>query len=79
MILWNIQREDMMRHGVDVSNRDIDPLTWYISTGRASGEFIRKLRAARPVLVARDVHKGGSYEDVINRVCKRIGYERRTT
>ena len=45
-------------------------------TGRASTEFLRLLMNTRPVLVARDLHKGGSYEEVINRICHRIKYQR---
>lgn len=77
-MLWAIQREDMQRNGYDVAERDMQPLFWYINTGRASIEFLRLLMNARPVLVARDIHKGGSHEEVINRVCRRIGYNRNT-
>lgn len=75
-MLWHIQREIMLRHGVADSDRDMAPLNWYISTGRACAEFLERLIMARPVLVARDLHKGGSYEDAINRICKRIGFAR---
>lgn len=75
-MLWHIQREDMQRHGCDIAERDMQPLFWYINTGRATTQFLHCLMSARPVLVARDLHKGGSYEEVINRVCKRIKYER---
>ena len=75
-MLWHIQREDMQRNGCDAAERDMMPLKWYINTGRASAEFLRCLMAARPVLVARDLHKGGSYDEVIMRVCKRIKFER---
>lgn len=77
-MLWHIQREDMQRHGCTQAERDMQPLVWYINTGRASTEFLRLLMNARPVLVARDLHKGGSYEEVINRVCHRIKYQRDT-
>lgn len=75
-LLWSIQREDMMRHGCSQAERDMAPLLWYINTGRAPTEFLRKLKQARPCLIARDLHKGGSYEEAVNRVCKRIGFER---
>ena len=77
-MLWHIQREAMQRHGCDQAERDMQPLLWYINTGRASTEFLRLLMNTRPVLVARDLHKGGSYEEVINRVCHRIKYQRDT-
>ena len=75
--IWSIQKEIMKRHGVDAAYRETAPIEWYIITGRASAEFLRLLKSARPLLIARDCHKGGSYEEVINRVCKRLGYERR--
>lgn len=75
-MLWHIQREIMTRHGCDAAERFMMPLKWYINTGRASCDFLRCLYNARPVLVARDLAKGGSDEEAINRVCKRIGYAR---
>lgn len=48
------------------------------ATLRASTQFLHCLMNARPVLVARDLHKGGSHEEVINRVCHRIKYQRDT-
>ena len=73
-MMWRIQREDMQRHGCDAAERDMQPLWWYINTGRASTEFLHKLMYTSPCMVARDLHKGGSYEEVINRVCRRIKY-----
>jgi hypothetical protein len=75
-MLWHIKREIMMRHGCDAADRYMDPLNWYINTGRASLDFLRALLSARPVLVARDLAKEGSYNEAINRVCKRIKYNR---
>ncbi len=75
-MLWHIQREIMARHGVDQSNRYIAPLRWYVDTGRASTEFLNRLYAARPVLVARDLAKGGSDQEMLERVFKRIGFVR---
>lgn len=77
-MLWHIQREDMMRHGCTEAERDMQPLAWYINTGRASTEFLRRLMNTSPCMIARDLHKGGSYEEVINRICHRIKYQRDT-
>jgi len=77
-MLWSIQHEDMQRNGCDQAERDMQPLVWYINTGRASTEFLRLLMNTSPCMVARDLHKGGSYEEVINRVCHRIKYQRDT-
>lgn len=74
--LWNIQRESMKKYGCDTAEKDMMPLVWYINTGRASIQFLQDLIDAKPLLIARDLHAGGSYEDTINRICKRIKYDR---
>ena len=73
-MLWNIQWELMNQIGCDAAERAMSPPNWYINTGRAPTEFLRKLHNVRPVLVARDLAKGGSYDAAIKRVCKRIGF-----
>ena len=73
-MLWHIERELMSRYGVDQAAREIAPLKWYIYTGRASVYFLRLLYEARPVLIARDLHKGGSDSEVICRIFHRIKY-----
>ena len=73
-MLWNIKRELMNRIGCDAAERAMYPLNWYINTGRAPTEFLRKLQTARPGLVARDLAKGGSVDETIKRVCRRIGF-----
>ena len=75
-LFWYIQRENMTRHGSDAAERYMMPLKWYINTGRASCDFLQCLYNARPVLIARDLAKGGSDEEAINRICKRIKYNR---
>lgn len=72
-MLWHIQRELMHRYGCDRAARDIAPLRWYIDTGRASADFLRSLFAAKPFMVARKLHMGGSDEEVIARVKSYIG------
>ena len=82
-MLWNIQREIFNRpdetgryRTIDESYLVMSPLEWYIATGRASVDFLNRLTNTRPCLIARDCIKGGSCEEVINRICKRIGYKR---
>lgn len=75
-MLWHIQREIMQRHGVDAAERYMAPLKWYIDTGRASAGFLHALYYARPVLVARDLAKGGSDDEALERVFKRIRWTR---
>ena len=74
--LWHIQRGLMEKYGMNQSERDMEPLKWYISTGRASVLFIDKLINSKPFMVGRKLHHGGSTEEVIDRVCEYIGYER---
>lgn len=73
--LWHIQRSIMNRHGIDQSERDIAPLKWYIYTGRAPVEFLGKLIEAKPFMVGRKLHEGGSYEDAIRRIKNYIGFD----
>ena len=72
--LWMIERSLRQRYGIDQAERDLDPLAWYVRTGRASTEFIKRLASAKPFMVARRLQEGGSYEDAIRRVKKLIGY-----
>jgi len=73
--LWAIQRYGMQHYGTDAAAQDIAPLTWYINTGRATLEFSRKLLNAKPFMVARKLHEGGSYDEAIRRIKDYIGYE----
>lgn len=55
--------------GLDESHRIMDPLVWYISTGRASYEFTARLAAKKPYRVFQVLHKaGGSYDDAIQAI-----------
>lgn len=72
--LWQIQRYLMKRYGVDQSSQDISPLSWYIVTGRASVDFIRAVLTAKPFMIARKLHEGGTYDEVIRRVKDYIGF-----
>lgn len=66
--LWNIERYLMAKYGVDTAARDMAPLRWYVDTGRASTDTIRRVLMAKPFMVGRLLHKGGSYDDAIQRV-----------
>lgn len=39
------------KHGIDSATRIVDPLTWYVTTGRASCSFLAALAKKRPHLV----------------------------
>ena len=73
--LWHIQRYIMQHWGVDQSYQDIAPLAWYINTGRAAPDFIRAVLTAKPFMVGRKLHEGGTYDEVIQRIKDYIGYE----
>ena len=72
--LWAIQLCLMNKYGVDTAQHDMDPLKRYIGTGRASVTFIASLLDAKPFMIARILHKGGSYDDVLKRIKKYVGY-----
>lgn len=73
--LWNVQRELMDRYGVDTAKREIEPLRWYVDTGRASTPCIKKMMEAKPFMLARKLHQCGSTSEIINRILKYIGWE----
>ena len=73
--LWAIQRYIMQHYSVDESYQDIAPLSWYINTGRASVDFIRAVLTAKPFMIGRKLHEGGTYDEVIQRVKDYIGYK----
>lgn len=73
--LWAIRRYGMFHYGVDQSEQDIAPLSWYIGTGRASVDFIRAVLTAKPFMIARKLHMGGTYDEVIQRIKDYIGYK----
>lgn len=74
--LWHIERYLMDKYGGQQASVDCAPLKWYINTGRAPLDFIRLVLNAKPFMIGRKLHEGGSYEDAINRVAKYIGWER---
>lgn len=66
--LWAIQHYLMQRYGVDESARDIAPLSLYIHTGRATPDFIRAVLTAKPYMIGRKLHIGGTYDEIISRI-----------
>lgn len=66
--LWEVRRRLMHKYGTNESYIDVAPLAWYIGTGRASTDFLRALLSCKPFMIARKLHEGGSYEEVIRRV-----------
>ena len=72
--IWEIQKILMKKYGCTAADREIAPLIWYINTGRASTPFLKKLIDAKPFMVARRLHAGGSDTEIINRVKAYIGF-----
>ena len=54
---------------------ELAPLTWYINSGRASCDFLRMVLTAKPFMIARKLHQGGSYSEAMDRIKNYIGYE----
>lgn len=70
--LWAIERYLIKHYGVDQASRDMAPLVWYVKTGRASCDYLHALLSAKPFVIARALHKGGSYEEALARVSSKL-------
>ena len=70
--LWAIERYLIKHYGTAQAARDMAPIIWYINTGRASCDYLRDLLSAKPFVIARALHKGGSYDDALARVRAKI-------
>lgn len=54
--LWQVRRYLWKKTGsVDAGNRLIDPLHWYVQTGRASVTFLHKLTDKKPYVIGRQL------------------------
>ena len=71
--IYKIEKYLMERYGVDAMYRMIDPLAWYINTGRASATFLQMLVQEKPFVIGRILAKGGSHDDVMRNIRKKIG------
>lgn len=71
--IWKIQKVLMTKYGCTAADREIAPLIWHINTGRASTPFLKKLIDAKPFMVARKLHMGGSDAEIIDRIKAYIG------
>ena len=68
---------EILKYARDDDGRDfyLAPLSWYVTTGRASCDFLRLLVNAKPFMVARILMKGGSYEEALERLKGYLGLE----
>lgn len=71
--IWKVESYLMSRYGVDAMHRMISPLTWYVNTGRASVTFLHLLYDVKPYCIGKILAKGGSHDDVIRKIRKRVG------
>ena len=67
-------RKYLWKHcsSMDEADRVLYPLTWYCGTGRDSLEFDKALLAVQPFVVGRILLKGGSIDDTIKAIKKRL-------
>ena len=72
--IWAVKLYLMKRYGCDQAEKDVYPLAWYVNTGRASNSFLHNLSDAKPYMIARKLHLGGSIQEAIDRVIQYIGY-----
>ena len=72
--IWDVQRVTMKSLSIDDSYRALSPLRCYISTGRASCDFLRKLFQTSPARIARILTSGGSDAEIIKRIHALIKY-----
>ncbi len=74
--MWYVERYLMKQYGSTQASIEIDPLRWYIVTGRAPVQFIRLMIQKKPYLIARILHKKGeSYNEIIDNIKKYIGFK----
>lgn len=65
--IWRVYRYLMQKYGTKRAEIDIYPLRWYIHTGRASGAYLRAFLKAKPYMIGRKLHQGGSHDEAIAR------------
>ena len=71
--LYQVYRYLMIRYGISSADRMIDPLRWWIQTGRASVPFLHRFLDTQPYMIGRRLAKGGSVQEAVDRVRKLLG------
>ena len=81
-IIWDIRGKVFRKLG-DTRKTEIamDPLIWYVKTGRAPFEFERRIKACTPrqqsTIASRLIkYSSGDYQCAINSICNYIGFQR---
>ena len=75
--IYSVQKCVMYKHGKGISEslNIIYPLSWYVTTGRASASFIRAMYEVKPYVMARLLVKGystGSHDDVVESIKNKV-------
>lgn len=74
--IWKVYLILMTKYGVLAADRKIDPLAYYINSGRASALFLNRLYEIEPEMIADSLAKEGSHKAAIDRIWKLIGLVR---
>lgn len=61
---------------LDDAIRETYALSWWISTGRAGAESISRLLQKQPFVIARVLMKGGSIQEQVDNIKRKIGVKR---
>lgn len=74
--LWDTRKAMWKTISVNDSSNAIYPLAWYIKTGRASLEFLRKMIQVKPYVMARYLIKiqDNSVDAAVDLIKQKIGY-----
>lgn len=51
------------------------PLVYYVNTGRASAEFLKRLINAKTFMIVRKLQSGGSDQEIMKRIKKYLDME----
>lgn len=73
--LWEIYFWLCRKHISLEASKLLDPLKWYVGTGRSTLEFDKRLVNARTYMIGRILEKDGSVQEVVDRVKKYLGVE----
>lgn len=61
------------KHGIDAAERMIDPLTWWVFTGRATLTECKALVEKRPYVIGKILEKGGTINNQVDAIKRKIG------
>jgi hypothetical protein len=68
--IWEVQKYLMGKYGCDRGTVLIDPLKWYINTGRASVYFLHAFLNTKVYMTARRLAKAGTHDEIIDSLKK---------